>query len=139
MSWIPSCDNNTLFLAYPLRAFCLLKGLCGAERRGWHRGLSIQVSEHLDMHNFLQSHIVAVKGEATTLPMPAMDKGSHRFFVLYRSNNKIHLRHDHSQAFWQPKLTYPFLRERVGENNLKWSKLLCSIEKILPCNDLSRE
>lgn len=71
-----------------------------------------------------------------------MNRGSYEFFVLYRNNNKINLRHDHWQHLqtFRGSRNWPILFQEGGEGNkLQWSQLLCSPEKMFLCNDLSRE
>lgn len=59
--------------------------------------LGIRVSGALDLSSFLQPCTVMVKEEASTMCNAcSMDRSSHTFFVLYRNNNKIHLKPDHS-------------------------------------------
>lgn len=97
----------------------------------------------LDTNGFLQCRVVMVKGEATTPSNTCgMNRGSHRFFVLYRNSNKIHLNHDHSQRLYTSRGSQnrPILFLEGGEGNrLQRSQLLCLLEKIFSCNDLSRE
>lgn len=115
--------------------------------RRWHRhsGLGSQVSGALDLRGFLQCHVVMGKGEATMSSNTCawiQVLTSSLFLIETTTTTKfisgmiIHKTYEPLKA---AKIDPSFFLERGRGNNLHWSQLLCSLEKIFPYNDLSRE
>lgn len=74
--------------------FLHFKGFHGERRWSWHSGLGTQVSADLDLSG--------CNGERRGHHVKQHLWMKYEFFVPYRNinNNKIHLRHDHSQNLW---------------------------------------
>lgn len=120
------------------------KGFHGERRWSLHSGWGTQVSGNLDLSGFLQCHFVMVKGEATMSSNTCewIEALTSSLFLIETTTTKFiagMITHKTYEPLEAAKIDPSFFLERGRGNNLHWSQLLCSLEKIFPCNDLSRE